>query len=260
MKFMKKHSFLKTVLMSALVVTTAAAVMTGCSGNSGGESKGLEASFKFAESKVKDYNESQVLLDADFSDAAFSKAGAAAMMVNEKTSQEDFEKLAQYLFADSITVADGTGKIVACYPEDEKGKTLKESKDKKEFSPLAKGMNVKQMSVPEPADDGSYSLFAGINRGEEGGAVIIGFKTTDYATVTGENLADECGVNTIVLKDDVVLSSTLEKVKAGDKAEDLGIKADDVKKGSLDLKADGTEYKCKAEAIDSFTLICAEPK
>ena len=237
---MKKHSFLKTVLMSALVVTTAAAVMTGCSGNSGGDSKGLEASFKFAEGKVKDYNERQVLLDADFSDAAFSKAGAAAMMVNEKTSQEDFEKLAQYLFADSITVADGTGKIVACYKKKKKGKTLKE--------------------VPEPADDGSYSLFAGINRGEEGGAVIIGFKTTDYATVTGENLADECGVNTIVLKDDVVLSSTLEKVKAGDKAEDLGIKADDVKKGSLDLKADGTVYKCKAEAIDSFTLICAEPK
>ena len=72
---MKKHSFLKTVLMSALVVTTAA-VMTGCSGNSGGDSKGLEASFKFAEGKVKDYNERQVLLDADFSDAAFSKAGA----------------------------------------------------------------------------------------------------------------------------------------------------------------------------------------
>ena len=262
---MKKHRLTKRILALAAAAVMAVTALAGCGagGSAGGDtggSKALDTALEEAEPKVKDYAENQQRYSGLFFDKMLKTAGEAAKLVNADSSQDDLKNAVEKLKLDSVTVANERGLIVACYPEDEKGKTLKESKDKKEFSPLAKGMNVKQMSVPEPADDGSYSLFAGINRGEEGGAVIIGFKTTDYATVTGENLADECGVNTIVLKDDDVLSSTLEKVKAGDKAEDLGIEADDVKKGSLDLKADGTEYKCKAEAIDSFTLICAEPK
>lgn len=261
---MKKHKLFKPVLISVLLAAAAASVMTGCGGAgggaAGGASKGLEASYKYAEAKVKDYDQHQVLYDADFSDKVFSTAGTAAMLVNEKTSQEDFEKISHYLFVDSITLTDGEGKILVSYPENEKGKKLKETKDKKEFKRLATGMAVKQMSEPKRGDDGNYTLYAGVNRGEEGGAVIVGITTDEYAKVTGETLADSCGVNTVVLKDGEVLSSTLEQVKAGDKADKLGIKDEDVKKGSLDLKVDGKEYNGKAGTVESYTLITAEPK
>ena len=63
------------------------------------------------------------LLNAKFATNSFNKAEAVSMMANDKTTAEDFEKIAKYMGVDSIYIADGTGTITASYPDNgSKGK------------------------------------------------------------------------------------------------------------------------------------------
>ena len=170
------------------------------------------------------------------------------------------EKAARYLFLDSITVADENGKVVASYPEGEAGKSIKELGDKAYFNRVVKGVVVKTMTDPVLQDDGTYTVMAGVSRADGSGAVVVGFTTDEYTKVNGADVAKTCGVNTVVLKDGAVISSTLDGVKAGDSLDALGVKADDLTKDSFTMKVGDASYTCKAAAIDNYNVICAEPK
>ena len=253
----------KIILTGAAITLAAAAVMLPLAGcGAGGDAKALDASYSYAESKVKNFSSKLSYNTAAFYDKIFSTANVAAMIVNEKTTDEDFEKVARFLFLDSITVTDEKGTIVASYPDSgEKGKRLKDIEDKRIFNRVVKGISYKLMSDPAPVEGtDEYSLLAGVVRGETPGAVVVGLKTNAYSDVTGEKLADQCGANSVVLSDGVIISSTLDKAQTGKKLEDLGVKSEDIKSGSFDMTLDGTKYSCKAGTIDNYTLICAQPE
>ena len=251
---------MKKTLAALSAAAIAAAALSGC-GSQAASGKGLDASLDYSVSKVMNYSSSQARAVSDFADSAFCKANSVAMVINSKTDKEQFEEIARNFMVESITVTDGTGKITACYPEGEEGKTLKETDDKKSFNRIIKGITVKSVTDPVPSEDGEgYYYMAGVGRvdTDEGGIVVIGAKTYDYDKVTGENVAEKCGVNTIVLSEGAVLSSTMDKVERGAKAEDIGIKTDDIEKGEFALTVDGVTYNCKSKAADDFTVICAE--
>ena len=258
----------KLSIRKSLVLTAAAALsltaFAGC-GASGGEtaassSKGFDAAFDYAKAQVSDYSSQQSRYSAVFADEAFSRANAAAVMLDGKTAQEDLEKAARYLFLDSITVADENGKIVASFPEGDAGKSIKQLEDMAYFNRVVKGVVVKTMTDPVLQDDGTYTVMSGVTRADGSGAVVIGFTTDEYSKVTGSDVAKTCGVNTVVLKDGAVISATLDGVKAGDVLDTLGVKTDEVKKGSFDMKVGDASYTCKAAEIDNYIVICAEPK
>lgn len=256
---MKITHFSKRLLAALCAAVIASAALSGCgAGASGG--KGLDAAFDYAKAKVQKFSSSEAKRNASFADSAFSKANAVAMMVNEKTTEEDFQWVARNMFVDSITVTDDKGTVVACYPEGEKGSSLKDSEDKKVFMKVVKGVAVKLMSDPQPVEDSNeYSLMAGVARTDAPGAVVIGYKTDEYADVIGSTLADSCGVNTVILSDNAVLSSTMESVEPAAALDKLGISADDISKGSFSMKAGDASYQCKSAKVGSYTLISAEP-
>ena len=111
----------KLSLRKSLTLTAAAALtltaFAGCGAGGGNtaasSSKGFDAAFDYAKSQVSAYSSQQSRYSAVFADEAFSKANAAAMLLDGKTAPEDLEKAARYLFLDSITVADENGKVVA---------------------------------------------------------------------------------------------------------------------------------------------------
>ena len=254
---MKKSSLLLKIAAgaAALVVAVSAA---GCQG-AASASKGLDAALEYAGAKVSDYSSAKIRLSGIFSDETYCRANAAAMLVKADSTAEDFENIARYLLLDSITVADENGVITASYPEGDAGKKLKETEDRKTFNRICKGQTVKTMTDPVKGDEG-YAILAGVPRVDGAGAVIIGFTSDEYADVTGENLAEKCGVNTIVLSEGAVLSSTLDKAEAGAALDSLGVKAEDLEKGSFSMTVDGKSYDCKSKTADELTVICAEPK
>ncbi len=258
-----KLSLGKTLCLAAaaaLSVTAFAGCGAGGNAAASSSSKGFDAAFDYAKSQVSSYSSMQSRYSAVFADEAFSKANATAMLLDGKTAQEDLEKAARYLFLDSITVCDETGKVVASYPEGEAGKSIKEISDKAYFNRVVKGVVVKTMTDPVLQDDCTYTVMTGVTRADGSGAVVIGFTTDEYTKVNGADVAKSCGVNTVVLKDGAVISATLDGVKAGDVLDTLGVKTDDVTKGSFDMKVGDASYSCKAATIDNYIVICAEPK
>ena len=263
---MKKTDHIKklTALLaaSAVTLTALAGCSSGGSSNSSGSSssKALDAQLAYAKAKVSDYASSEVLLSAKFADKSFNKAYMASYIVNEKTPAEDYETIAKNLEADSFYVSDGEGVIVASYPDDNKGKVIKDVKDIAYFNRIVKGVLLKAMTEPEAVEGSSeYKLYSGVAL-QGGGVVVVGYKTDDYNTVIGADLADNSGVNTIVLKDKAIISSTLEKAEKGAAIDSLGVKDDDLEKGEFDMTVDGTKYNCKSETVDDYTVICAVPK
>lgn len=249
----------KKVLTAAAASALAVAMLAGCSG--GGASKGLEASYNYAEKQVKDYSNNSARISAVFSDKAFSTANAAKMMINAKTTAEDLEAIARVLFLDSITVADENSKVVLSYPKGEEGKSLKEIKEKQTFNRIVKGIVVKTMSDPVKVDGtDEYAVLVGVTGPEDKGAVIVGFKTSEYAAVTGEKLADDCGVNTVALKDGTIISTTMDGVEVGKGLDSLGVKEDDMKNGSFTMTVGDAKYQCKAGTVDNYQFISAEPQ
>ena len=248
---------MKKVLVFVLAIALIGALLTGC----GGVSKGLAANAEYAKDKVSDFSHYQKRNVALFADELFSKANTAAMLITDKTTDEDYEKIARNLSLDSITVADETRTVIASYPEGEKDKNLKDLEDKKMFAGIVRNIADKDMSEPVyDEESGKYSVMAGVKRTDGTGVVIIGLKTDDYADVNGDNLAEKCGNNMIVLKDGVVISSTLNGVLKSDTLEIVKLKEDDLNKDSFTFTCDGTAYIAKAVTDGDYTVICAEPQ
>ena len=263
---MKKMNSAKKLLAVFAAAAIAGTAIAGCSSgsssnssDSSSSSKALDAQLEFAKSKVEDYVSSEVLLSAKFADSSFNKAYTGALIINEKTPAESFETIAKNLEVDSFTVTDSSGAVVASYPENNKGKSIKDIKDISPFIRVVKGILLKTMTDPVPVEGSdSYSLYSGVAR-QDGGVVVVGYKTDEYGKVIGADLADKSGVNTIVIKENAIISSTLDKAEKGGNLDSLGIKEDDIKKGEFDMTVDGKKYQCKSETVDDYTVICAVP-
>ena len=266
MKSVKALKKITAVLAAGAII---AAAFAGCSSGSSSSSdkssdgssgsKSLEAAFDYAETKVKDYLNNENLLTAKFATGSFNKAEAVSMMVDEKTKAEDYEKIAKYLDLDSFYIVDGSGAITASYPEDNKGKAVKDIEDIASFNRLVKGIVIKMQTDPKPVEGtNDYTLFAGVTRPEGAGSVIVGYTTDEYSNVLGTNLAEKCGVNTIILREGSIISSTVDTVKAGNELDVLDITEDDLN-SSFTMTVDGKKYDCKSEEIDSLVLISAVP-
>lgn len=248
---------MKKGLAFVLTIALLCALLAGCSAGS----KGLSANRDYAKEKISDFSHYYKRNTAKFADDMFCKANIAAMMITDKTTDEDYEKIARNLSLDSITVADATRTVVGSYPEDEKDKNLKELSDKKDFAAIVRNTADKQMTDPVyDEESGQYSLLAGVKRSDGTGVVIIGLKTDEYADVNGDNLAEKCGNNMIVLKDGTVISSTLDGVIKGDTLDIVKLTDDDLKKDSFSFTSDGTSYTAISATEGDYTVICAEPK
>lgn len=249
-----KHTTLITKLLAGVIaVVLLSTLLVGC-----GSSAYLDDQLAYAKQKVEDFSHDERRNLALFADEVFSKANLVAMMVDGDTSEEDFAKIARNLSLDSITIADENREVIASYPEGEKGKALKEIEDKKEFLSIVKNITDKQMTDPvKDKESGAYSLLAGVKRTDGTGAVIIGLTTDEYGELCGEKLAESCGQNTLVIKGDEVLSSTMTDIITGDSLEMLNIAESDLEKDSFDHIVDGIKFLFKPAEAGNYTVICA---
>ena len=156
---MKRSFIFSKSVAFALAVLLAAIMLGGCAASDSGSSpsKGLDADLTYAQARVSDFSHFEIRSAALFSEQAFSKANAAAMMASGRDSAEDFERIVRFLGLDSITVADENGVIVASYPDDETGKRLKDTTEKKGFSSIVSNNTTKQTTDPVETEDGSLS-------------------------------------------------------------------------------------------------------
>lgn len=247
---------MKKVLLIVLAVALIGALLTGCGG-----SKGLQANTDYAHQKLIDFNHYQKRNAALYADELFRKATVVALMADEDTTTEDFEKIAHNLSIDSITIADENHMVTASYPEGDKGKKLKDLEDRRTFAKIIRNVATKCMTDPVYDEEtGNYSLFVGVKTTDETGAVIIGLTTDKYSELNGDTLAEKCGNNMIVLKGDEVISSTLDGVVKSDTLDVINLTADDLKKDTFSFTSDGTSYIAKSATDSDCTVICAEPK
>lgn len=256
---MKRTTVFTRILSVLTALVLLAASLAACGSDDAGDTSAyLDDQLAYAKEKVEGFSRTERRSLALLSDELFSKASVAAMLIDGDTTEEDYAKIARYLSLDSITVADASRSVVASYPQGEEGKSLKEIEDKREFINIIKNVTVRQMTDPVRDDQsGSYSLLIGVKSADGSGAVIIGLTTDAYDELYGYTLAEKCGRNTLILKDDTVLSSTLKGVGAGADLKTLGVTKDDLSKDSFTLTADGKSYTCKSVQAGNYTVVCA---
>lgn len=242
-----------TIVLATLLI---GALLAGC-----GTSKGLSANLDYAKGKLADFAHDQKRNESVFAGNVFKTANLAAMMITKDSTDEDYEKIVKNLSLDGLTVADETRTVVGSYPAGDKDKNLKDLGDKKEFAGIVRNTADKQMTDPVyNAEDGTYSLMAGVKRSDGTGVVIITLTTDAYGDVVGDNLAEKCGNNMIVLKNDTVISSTVDGVVKSDAPDVINLTQDDLKKDSINFTSDGKSYTAKTASEGGYTVICAEPK
>ena len=104
----------------------------------------------------------------------------------------------------------------------------------------------------------SYYVLAGVKK-EDGGVSVIGYYDESYAAVCGGDLAEKCGDNTVVVRKDKVISSSLDGVEAGASLEDIGVKSGDLMKDSFELTVKDKKYNAAAVTKGDITAIVAIP-
>lgn len=246
---------MKKVFTLVVSVVLICALLAGC-----GASKGLSANLDYAKEKITDFAHNQKRSESLFATNTFKTANLVAMMITKDTSDEDYEKIAKNLSLDGVTVADETRTVVGSYPAGDKDKNLKELENRAEFASIVR--NTTDQLMTDPVYDeksGSYSLLAGVKRSDGTGVVIIELKSDAYADVVGDTLAEKCGNNMIVIKDDTVISSTVDGVAKSDTLDAIKLSQDDLKKDSISFSADGKSYTAKTASEGGLTVICAEP-
>ena len=247
---------MKKIFTIAVSVILICALLAGCSA-----SKGLSANLDYAKGKVADFAHDQKRNQSVFAGDIFKTANIAAMLITKDSTDEDFEKVAKTLSLDGLTVADETRTVVGSYPAGDKDKNLKDLDDKKEFAGIVRNTADKQMTDPVyHAEDGTYSLMAGVKRTDGTGVVIITLTTDAYGDAVGDNLAEKCGNNMIIVKGDTVISSTVDGVLKSDTIDIVKLTQDDLKKDAVSFTSDGTSYSAKVANEGGYAVICAEPK
>lgn len=193
-----------------------------------------------------------------FTDELYSKANIAASDITDKSTDEEIEKLARYLYADSIIVTDTEGKCIASYPADLKGTNISDNEDTSSFVKVLKGISFKSQSEPKLADEttGEYSLYTAVGRPDGQGIAIIGTTVSDYAQLIGSDIASDCNDNTIIANGDTIVSSSFADSDKTSLAE-MGITEENIKSGTFTLDINGKEYTFKAQNTNNFTVLCA---
>lgn len=239
-----------SLALAAVIVLSASVVLGGCS------SSESDKDLKYAKSKVEDFVEWQQKYNAEFYDEVYSKAYLAALSFTPQKTEEDMQKLARYLYVDSITVTDADGKIIADYPSKNKGKNINDIDEYIKYMGILKWVCPRCATDVVKNKDGEYEMTLGVQR-DEGGCVIVSLKTDAYAKVDGSDLAEQCGPNTTIAKDGVIISTNFIDWKAGDKLEDYGISDSDIKAGSFTMGENKANYS--AATVDNYTIIvCRE--
>ena len=90
--------------------------------------------------------------------------------------------------------------------------------------------------------------------------MVIGFKTKDYADITGENITNYCGVNTVVGKDGTILSTSFKDMATGEKIETAGVTEENIAKDSFEMKQGDNSFICKGAKVGDYVVVCGEPK
>ena len=195
--------------------------------------------------------------NAVFTDMILKRVCGAALAF--KGNEAELETIASTLSFDSVIVTDEKGKITASYPDDLKGKALKDDPKTLSLTPVAKGITNKAMGDITENEDGTYQITAAARRTdrEEGGAVAVVLTNDTYGAVQGKELAASCGENVIIEKDGKRLSSSF--ADAGETSiADLGVKEDDK---AVSIKANGKDYDAKAATVGEYhTLTAVAPQ
>ena len=248
---------IKKSLALSIVIIMLAAVLVGCGGQSA--SKEAASALEKAQATVTEFARDQRRNGAIFTHSIFETANEAAQKIGDDYSADNLKKVAEEMSLDRIVAADPDKNILGSYPDDLSGKKLKEIEDLKQFSAIASNNAINMITDPVyDEESGKYVFVAGVHCADGSGVVIVELKSDEYASVCGADLAEKCGENIIIVKDDAVISSTVEGVKAQDTVDSLGISADDLAKGSFGITAGGKEYKCICAQSGDYYVICAE--
>ena len=251
----------KKRLLSVLSIGAAsvmlAATLSACGGS--GSNAALDESKTAVKKCLSEYDSGKNAAVFAFANGAYSKAKEAAGKVTADSSAEDIEKAVKELGVDRLDITDEAGVVTACYPEGDKDKSIKDIDDIAVFNKIVKGISDKYMKDPEyNSEKKSYYVLAGVRK-DEGGVSVVGYFDDSYAAVTGGDLAEKCGDNTVVISKDKVISSSLDGIEIGASLDDIGVKSDDLKKDSFELTVNGKKYTAAAVTKGDITAIAAVP-
>lgn len=173
--------------------------------------------------------------------------------VDIKKTQEKLKTLADSLNFEEIIITSTDGKTVAAYPDTVKDINIKKDKELNTFYRINKFITVKASTTPTLVDgsDNTYSLYAGIQRPDYAGSIIVKTTTDNYDKVLGTDIANDIGANTIVAKDGKIVSTTIDTDKTTLK--DLGI---DSSKTSFESTISKTTYSFSTKTYNDYTIIC----
>lgn len=216
----------------------------------------LDKNIATAKDAVSSYNTAYARNNFLFTDELYSKANLVSETITEKSSDEELEKLARYLYVDSIMLTDTEGKCIASYPADLKGSNISDNEDTSSFMKVIKNVLFKSQSEPKAVNESSeeYSLYTCVRRTDGQGIVVIGSTVSNYDELLGSAIASDCNDNTIIASGDKIVSSSLAESKAT--LSEMGITEENLSEGTFTLSFDGQEYTCKAEKSEDFTVIC----
>lgn len=216
----------------------------------------LNESIQTAVKAVENYERSLSTNKYNFTDTLFSKANIAATTLSEKSSEEEIEQLARYLYADSIILTDSDGNCVASYPTELKGTNISDNEDTMAFRKVLKGTSFKSQSEPVKVDNSNaYFLYTCVSRADGKGVAIIGTTVSDYSELLGSEIAADCRDNTIIVTDGEVVSSSFTETE-NTSLNELGITEDNINSDSFELQVNDKKYICKAQQQNDFTVIC----
>lgn len=218
----------------------------------------LDSSMQTAQKEVNSYNVNFARNTFLFTDKLYSKANVVAATLTEKSSEEDFAKIARNLYLDSIILTDAQGKCEFVYPAEKKIASIDDDSTTRQFSTILKGNLFKSQSEPVLVEgsDNEYSLMTAINRTDKAGLVIIGATVDDYGTLLGNDITDNCNDLTIVAKGDEIISSSFaENDKT--KLSELGVDKSKIDGDSFKLNVSGKNYVSKAQTADDFVVLSA---
>lgn len=208
-----------------------------------------------AKSVVTDFVNNESYNNFAFMDSLFAKANIVSTCVDEQTDSDTATNIAKNLGLNSFIVTDTDGKIINATDADKIGTSILDDKNTNPFKKVLKGISYKSTTEPKAVEgeSGIYNVMACVTR-PVGGVVIIDIDADTYANVTGENLADSCKGDTIIVKDGKIISSNID-IDGVNELENLGITDNMLNATEFSITVNDRKYTLSAENIDDYTVI-----
>lgn len=248
------------IAMAVIIAVIMAATSVICVALTSNSNSGNTRYLKDAKSVVTDFVESATYNEYAFSDALFAKANIVSVCVNELTTPEAEATIAKSLDLNSFIVTDADGNIINATEEDKVGKSINDFDNIKDFKKVLKGITYKTTTEPTAVEgeSGVYNVMACVTR-SVGGIVIIDVNTDTYASVTGENLADECKGDTIIAKDGKIVSSSFDLGGAAELSS-LGVTDSMLNSKDFTISVNDNQYILSSENVDGYTILSGTEK